>query len=1176
MEGTNMLCPKCQFENPDENKFCRECGSKLRLECPVCASEILSSDKFCGECGHALKESTQTPAVDYSKPQSYTPKFLADKILTNRSALEGERKLVTVLFADVANYTAMSEALDPEEVHQIMDGCFKILMDEIHNYEGTINQFTGDGVMALFGAPLAHEDHAQRACYASLSIQKDVEAYEEKIKTKYGVNFKMRIGLNSGPVVVGAIGDDLRMDYTAVGDTTNLAARIQQAAKSSEVWMSADTRDIVRDYFQDLPIGEISLKGKSQPQRVYRLFTNQRVRTRFEASLLRGMTELVGRGLELDALQTAFERAKGGEAQVLDIVGEAGVGKSRLMYEFNRDLSDDLLFLTGFSVHYGRNINFLPVIDVVREALEISEGMPEEDVARLIEEKAIDGLTSGVPFYRNLLSLEVDDPKFGSLDPEGRKFGTFEAVKDLLLAQSAKRPLIIFLEDAHWMDKISEEFFTYFSRSFFRYPVLMIAAYRPEGAPSWSFGAHYQRLGLETLSSNASIRLMRNVLGGIVLDPRLEKSLLERTGGNPFFVEEIVRELLDRRDLVKKGNEYISNQPIDQLKIPNTIQGVLAARMDRLSEDHKRTMQVAAVIGRDFVYSLLRSIMELGDEIRAHLTNLVGLEILYEKALYPELEYIFKHALTQEVAYESLLKQRRKELHSRIAQTIEEIHADQLEKHYELLAYHYERSENKVKAIDYLILAGEKSNKNSATQAAIEFFDKAYEIAESKNITLNVESKIRLHQGRAMASYEIGAFGKSVEDHRKAISISRQNGLLNYEKENLLRLSFMMHLWPMKAEAERTLEETIVRAREIGDKAFESSILCHIGSCTAVNGQPYKGNQINVEAESMAKESGDNRSQFLTKLHRSFTERWIGRPEKTIELTEGLSEIAIDVFSVSVLSYVVSFRGVALAEVGRIAEAAAIIKTGIDICEKFGASMRLGCLYNCLGYCYGEIHQVELALGFNRKGEEIARQLMEKYPMGIRQYAEMVAQSRVNILENLFDQRNFDEAWGQFESFKEETKGEDFGLMRHQWESRLNYLAAKILLQRNSIGQAETIILKNLEATHKNHMRKKEGGFLRLLGELQIIRNEFDNAITTLNKAIQILKEVGNRRLIWEAYSSLASAFNKLDRSSEATENWGLAAELINDVANGLTDLKLRSGFIGAQPIKEILFNSGA
>ncbi len=1167
-----MKCPECQTENPENKRFCCECGAKLLRVCPQCGSEILLGEKFCGECGHDLKKPKEAPPIDYSQPQSYTPKFLADKILTTRSSIEGERKLVTVLFADVANYTTISEKLDPEEVHRIMDGCFKILMDEIHKYEGTINQFTGDGIMALFGAPVAHEDHAQRACHTAIAIQKAIGEYGKKIEKECGVDFKMRIGLNSGPVIVGSIGDDLRMDYTAVGDTTNLAARIQQGAKAGEVWVSRETRNIIQDYFLDEPVGKLPLKGKAQPQPLYRVVSERPdVHTRFEAGLVRGMTEFVGRRPEMEALRSALERARGGEAQVVDVVGEAGVGKSRLMYEFQRALGTDVAFLTGICIHYGRNINFLPVIDVLKAAFGIEEGMTEEEVGNRIEEKATEVLAPMIPFYRSLLSLKVDDPQFNALTPEGRKFGTFEAVKELLFALSGEKPLVVFLEDVHWMDKISEEFFTYFSRCFLDRPILILAAYRPEGAPSWAQGAHYQRLGLETLSTNSSIQLVGNILGGVALEPNLEQKIVEKTGGNPFFIEEIVRELLDRGDLVKTDDRYVSNRPIDQLEIPNRVQGVLAARMDRLSENLKRTMQVASVIGRDFAFRLLKSIMELGDELRAHLTNLVGLEILYEKALYPELEYIFKHALTQEVAYESLLKQRRREIHGRIGQAIEALYSDRLEEHYEVLARHYEQSGNSAKAIDYLILAGEKSYQHNAVQAAREFFLKAFEVVERAGIALDVETTIRLHRGRARASLLIGDIDMASEGFRKVIELSQHHGMFDYERKALMGLTPMIFTWPVRAEVERILKEGIARAQENDDKTLECILLSSMGLLTALYGQPYRGNQLVLDGERIAMETGKPIPLFVARNFRSMTERWLGRPRKTVDLTEGMVESLRKTYALTPLPVLIQTRGVALAEIGRIEDAIAIIKDGIDILEKFGAFFRLGALYNCLGYCYGEIYQQDYAWRFNRRSEEIARGQMKEYPMGRRGYAEIVAQANVNLMENLFDQGNLDAAWDRVKSLEEEGKSEDFDMFRHQWESRMNYLAAQILLHRNELGQGEVLIHDSLERAQKEHTRKREGCFLRLFGEVQIRRNEFEKAIENLGKAIAIFKEVGNPRQLWQAHASLASAYSKLRRFSEEREQWGTAAEIIQNTANDLSDTQLREGFLKAEPIRRIL-----
>jgi class 3 adenylate cyclase/tetratricopeptide (TPR) repeat protein len=1120
----------------------------------------------------------ESAVIDYSKPKSYTPKSLADKILTIRSSIGGERKPVTVFFADVANYASMFEKLDPDEVHQIVDGCFKILMDEIHKYEGTITQFTGDGAMALFGAPIAHEDHAQRACRSALDIQRDMEGYGQKIRKDYGLDFRLRIGLNSGPVIVASIGDDLRMHYTAIGDTADLAARVEQAAKPGEVWISQETRNIIWGYFKEESVGEIALKGKAQPQHLYRLISDlPEVRTSFAVGLVRGMTDLVGRRREMEALQSAYERVKGGEAQVVGVVGEAGVGKSRLVYEFQKILGTDETCLTGFCLHYGRSLNFLPVIDVVKAAFGIVEGMSEEEVGNRIMERAKNGLASMVPFYRNLISLKVDDPGFSLLDPESRKFGTFEAVKSLLLALSEEKPLVIFLEDVHWMDKISEEYFTYFSRCIHGHKVLMISAYRPEGTPPWSQGAHYQRLGLETLGFDASIRLVRNILGGLPLDPTLEKKIVEKTEGNPFFVEEIMRDLHDRGDLVKSEDRYICSRPINQLEIPNTIQGVLAARMDRLGEDLKQTMQVASVIGRDFSFRLLKTIMELEDEdLRVRLTSLVGLEILYEKALYPELEYIFKHALTQEVAYESLLKQKRQEIHGRIARAIEELYADRLPDRYELLAYHYGRSGEAEKAIEYLILAGEKSNQNKAVQVAYDFFRQAMKVVESAHISLDPEKERRIHQGLASASVDIGDIDTGLENYKKALEVCQKHGMIAHEMQILARFAWAKWCTAMKREEViKFCEEGMARAREVGDKGTESQILSMKGFYLGGLGHHYEGHKMTVEAEAMALQAGNQEAVGVCRLVLALTERWQGRPGKTVELTEGLTDALSKMFNHYQLSGVIFIRGLGLAEIGRIEDAFAALKHGIDLCEKFGIALNLGRLYNALGYCYGEIHHPEEACRWNLKSEEIARKLMEQYPMGGNLSAEIVWNANANIMENLFDQGSKEEAWDRIKSFEEELRIPEYYRGRDRYEARLDFLASLILLQRGNIDEARARIIKNLEISRKEHTKKTEGRFLRLLGEVQMKSNESDNALSSLNEAIQILREVGNPRQLWQAHASLASAYEKLGRVSEAREQWGVATEVIRKTAKGLSDCGLRDGFLNSNSIREILANAG-
>jgi class 3 adenylate cyclase len=672
--------------------------------------------KFCNKCGHDLKEPKETPAIDFDQPQSYTPKFLADKILTTRSSIEGERKLVTVLFADVANYTSISEKLDPEEVHQIMDDCFKILMNEIHKFEGTINQFTGDGVMALFGAPVAHEDHAQRACYAALSIQKALENFEEKIKKDSGADFKMRIGVNSGPVIVGSIGDDLRMDYTAVGDTSNLASRIEKKAKPGTSLVSAYTYKLTRDFFEFKSLGKFEVKGKEASQEVFELIKAGEVDTRIGASVAKGLTRFMGRKNSMAALMDAYRKAQSRSGQVIGIVGEDGVGKSRFILEYENRLPEgEFTFIEGRCLQYGSSMVYAPILDILRSYFEIKEGDSEVLIKKKMKKKILqldEKLQGVLPSFHELFSLAVEDEAYQKLESMQKREKIFEALRDLLVRESQTTPLILVVDDLHWIDKTSEEFLSYLIESLVNTHILLIILYRPEYTHTWGSKSYYSQIGLSQLTSQASAELIRAILDNCEIEPALETLILDRSAGTPFFIEELTRSLLENGSIQREKNRcYLARAPRD-IQVPDTIQGIIAARMDRLEDNLKRTIQVASVIGKHFAFRILQTITGVKENLKSYLLKLQGLEFIYEKSLFPELEYVFKHALTQEVAYNSLLQKRRTEIHEKIGQAIEELYAERLEEFYEMLAYHYSKGENSEKAYRYLKLSGNKASKN--------------------------------------------------------------------------------------------------------------------------------------------------------------------------------------------------------------------------------------------------------------------------------------------------------------------------------------------------------------------------------------------------------------------------------------------------------------------------------
>jgi class 3 adenylate cyclase/predicted ATPase len=706
-----MKCPKCQAENSEQNQFCRKCGTKLSITCPNCSADVLLADKFCGKCGQDIRKFIEAPEIDFNQPQSYTPKFLANKILITRSSIEGERKLVTVLFADVANFTALAEKLDPEEVHQIMDECFKILMDEIHQYEGTINQFTGDGVMALFGAPVAHEDHAQRACYAALSIQKAIEEYSEKVKNDRGVDFKMRLGLNSGPVIVGSIGNDLRMDYTAVGDTTNLASRMESMAMPGNILVARETFKLARDFFEFESLGKVELKGKEKSIEAYKLLKAGEVETRIEASVAKGLTRFVGRKKSMNALREALAEAKAGSGQVVGVVGEAGVGKSRILLEFKNLLpQNEYAYFEGRCLHFGGSMSYLPFLDILRSYFDVKEGDQEFIIKKKMADKIAEldeKLKNALPPIMELLSLKVEDEDFIKLEPQQKRERTFEAIRNLFIRVSQQRHLVLAVEDMHWIDNTSQEFLNYLIGSLASTPILLVLLYRPEYTHQWG-----------------------SLEGGEV-SPEIRELILNRTSGNPLYMEELTHSLLENGSIKKKDRQFVLSAKASDIQIPDTIQGIIAARMDRLEDNLKRTMQVASVIGKDFAFRILQAITGLREELKAYLLNLQGLEFIYEKSLFPELEYIFKHALTQEVAYNSLLHKRRKEIHGKIGKAIEQIYTERLEEFYEMLAYHFVQGEVWDKAVTYLRKAGGRAMMKSAYVEAMAHLRKGLELLQT-------------------------------------------------------------------------------------------------------------------------------------------------------------------------------------------------------------------------------------------------------------------------------------------------------------------------------------------------------------------------------------------------------------------------------------------------------------
>jgi len=721
-----MQCPRCQHENPAGQKFCGECGARFASACPSCGASNPPAQKFCGECGKGLGQTDG--AAKYGTPQSYTPKHLAEKILTSKSALEGERKQVTVLFADLKGSMELLAERDPEEARKLLDPVLERMMEAVHRYEGTVNQVMGDGIMALFGAPLAHEDHAVRACYAALRMQESVAQYAEGVFRSHGVPLQIRVGLNSGEVVVRAIGSDLHMDYTAVGQTTHLAARMEQMATPGTILLAPATLQLAEGYVQVAARGPVAVKGLPDPVEVYALTGASAQRTRLHAAATRGLTRFVGRDAEIEQLRRALSLAHDGHGQLVALVGEPGVGKSRLVYEFTHShRTQDWLILEASSVSYGKATSYLPVIDFLKAYFKVHDRETDREIREKVTGKVLTldrTLEPILPALLALLDVPVEDSNWQALDPAQRRQRTLDAIKHLLLRESQGQPVLVVFEDLHWIDAETQALLDGLVESLPTARVLLLVNYRPEYQHGWVSKTYYSQLRLDALPPESAGELLNALLGD---DPALEplKRLLVRRG-NPLFIEESIRTLVETGALTRERGAYRLTRAIQAIEVPATVQVILAARIDRLPADDKQLLQTASVIGKDVPLVLLRAVAETAeDAVQRGLTHLQAAEFLYETRLFPDPEYTFKHALTHEVTYGTLLQDRRKTLHARIVGAIERSYPDRLTEHVERLAHHAVRGAMWEGAVRYLRQAGEKAVARSANREAVALFEQA-------------------------------------------------------------------------------------------------------------------------------------------------------------------------------------------------------------------------------------------------------------------------------------------------------------------------------------------------------------------------------------------------------------------------------------------------------------------
>jgi class 3 adenylate cyclase/tetratricopeptide (TPR) repeat protein len=803
-----MTCPRCQQDNPTHARFCLGCGAHLALACGSCGAELPGGARFCLQCGQAVAAGTATP-IRSPAPETYTPKHLAEKILTSKAALEGERKQVTVLFADLKGSMELLADRDPEEARKLLDPVLEHMMEAVHRYEGTVNQVMGDGIMALFGAPLAHEDHAVRACYAALRMQESVKRYAEGLRREHGITIRIRVGLNSGEVVVRAIGSDLHMDYTAVGQTTHLAARMEQLADPGAILLTPHTLTLAEGYVRVTPLGPMAVKGLPAPIEVYELAGVSAVRSRLQAAAARGLSRFVGRDAEIDQLRRVLEQSRQGRGQIAAVVGEPGVGKSRLVFELTHSHRvEGWLVLESGSVSYGKATSYLPVIDLLKGYFRIGDRDTYRDIREKVTGKILTldrVLESVLPALFALLDVPVQDPQWSLLDPPQRRRQTLEAVKRLLLREAQVQPLLVVFEDLHWIDSESQAMLDSFVESLPSARVFLLVNYRPEYSHGWGRKTYYTQLRLDTLPPESTEELLDALLGHDASLHPLKTLLAGKTGGNPLFLEESVRALVETQALVGERAAYRLAQPVDTVQVPVTVQAILTSRIDRLPPEEKRLLETAAVIGKDFPFVLLKAIaVETDETLRRELDHLQAAEFLYETSLFPDLEYTFKHALTHEVAYGSLLHERRRALHVQILGAIEALYPDRLTEQIERLGHHAFRGEQWDKAARYLHQAGRRAAERTAHREAVAFLEQALKAVEQL-----VDSADKLQQGVDLridlrhSLFGLGDLERVFQYLREAETLA---GALGDQKRSCRLVSLLAHYFWVTGDQDRAVE----------------------------------------------------------------------------------------------------------------------------------------------------------------------------------------------------------------------------------------------------------------------------------------------------------------------------------------------------------------------------------
>jgi len=1110
-----MKCPNCQFENPDEMQFCVECGNKLEIKCTECGFVNAPTYKFCGKCGQKLSLLSEPSSKSLSfdekldKIQRYLPEGLTEKILSQRDRIEGERKQVTVMFCDMEGFTPLSEILGIEDAYSIIDQVYEILIHKVHDYEGTVNEMTGDGIMALFGAPVALEDAPQRAIRSSLAIHREMTKFSDQLRERNrGIPpIKMRIGIHTGPVVVGTVGNDLRVEFKAVGDTVNLASRMEGQAQPGTTYITEETFKLTEGLFRFEGLGQRAIKGKQVPVNVYRAIAPSTRRTRFDVSAERGLTPLAGRERELELLLDGLERSKAGRGQAFSIISEAGVGKSRLLYEFRKAVaSEDVTFLEGRCLSYSRAVAYHPVIDILKANFDIHEGDGDFEIREKIKrDLKILGAdeASTLPYLLELLAVKDSGIDKIPMSPEERKNRIIEALKRIVLKGSEIRPLIMAYEDLHWIDKSSEDQLKHLLESIPGVRVLLIFTYRPEFVHTWGAKSYHSQVMLNRLSNRESLMMVSHLLGTDNLDRDLEEFILEKTEGVPFFIEELIKSLKDLKIIIREDKKYRITRDIKQVTVPATVQDVIMARVDTLPEGTKRLLQTVSVVGRESSYDLIKKVTGFTEqELLPPLSVLKDSELLYERGIYPQSTYVFKHALTQEVAYNSLLHKRRKEIHEEIGKAIEGLYPNRLEEHFELLAYHYTSSGNTDKALHYLDMANRKAAKLNAMEEAKAYFDEAMELLD--------------------------ILPENEENRRRRISLLVNQGIV------------VMLLVYKYQEYYELLTSYEPMAKALGDPELLGAFNARLGDCEYSFGNFDQAIQRSTKAAELAEASGNVEEAGYALIRLEWSHFMRGNFDRVLTLKEDLLRTVEQKFNLRWHTYAVSVASRAYGCLGRWKEAVEEGQKSLRVAQKFSDNSMISWSAS------------NLSIAYTWRGD-LARAV---------EYGELAIQKAPTPADKTFAQRNLGWAWCRS---GELNRGIEL-LIGVLPIFRAGFMASEIPLTcylgeayclAAEDDKARQTLEKSLEIAKRCGARYYAGFAQRLLGEIDLKTN-LSQALHHFEKSITIFREIKAENELAMAYAGYGRLQKRQGQFAQARDYLKKALEIFERLGTLIEPDKVR------------------